>query len=226
MASPRPEAAIKDMVQGELRKVHTMCPGKVLSYDAATQTAKVELLVKKRYKDPETDEIVYDRALIIPQCPVAFPSGGGFSITFPLQEGDAVVVLFAERSLSEWKASPNNTPQEPFDGRVFNASDAIVIPGAPSPSRPLAGNATASNAVVVKAAEVRMGDATANKALAVAEEVEAKLNSFIAAFNIHNHVTPAGPTTSLIPSVFPAPVIPVPTVGAGAFDSSVAKVTS
>jgi hypothetical protein len=224
MASPRPEAAIKDMVQGELRKVHTMCPGKVLSYDAATQTAKVELLVKKRYKDPETDEIVYDRALIIPQCPVAFPSGGGFSITFPLQEGDAVVVLFAERSLSEWKASPNNTPQEPFDGRVFNASDAIVIPGAPSPSRPLAGNATASNAVVIKTTEVRMGDATASQALALASAVEAKLNSLISTFNNHVHtvttdtVTGVGATAiSITPE---GPVLP------GDFSSSVAKVTS
>jgi hypothetical protein len=223
MASPRPEAAIKDMVQGELRKVHTMCPGKVLSYDAATQTAKVELLVKKRYKDPETDEIVYDRALIIPQCPVAFPSGGGFSITFPLQEGDAVVVLFAERSLSEWKASPNNTPQEPFDGRVFNASDAIVIPGAPSPSRPLAGNATASNAVVIKTTEVRMGDATASQALALASAVEAKLNSFIAAYNTHIHPVLVSPSGAI--STTPTVSIEAP-VALDAFASSVAKVTS
>jgi hypothetical protein len=218
----RLEEAVRGAIQSEIKQMHTMCPGKVLAYDAATQTARVELSVRRRLRDPDTSEVVYDPPVVIPNCPVAFPSGGGMSITFPLDPGDPVVVLFAERSLSEWKASPNDNAKSPFDGRVFNAADAIVIPGAPSPARALSGDAWDSGAVVIKAGEVKLGDATAAQALAKASAVEAKLNELILVFNLHTHASLLLPP----PAVTPPPVPVMTTVPPGSLGSSVAKVTT
>lgn len=215
----RLESAIKNVAQAERRSIHTMVPGKVVSYDAGSQTAKVEILVEKRLRDPETREVTFEAYPILPDVPVAFPSGGGMSVTFPLEPGDAVLVIFAERSIAEWKASASNTAQEPFDARQHDVADAIAIPGGVSPSRALSGASVDPSAMVLRTPTLKIGDSTAAQALALASAVESKLNSLITIYNAHTHAVPSLGTSA-------PPIAQQTLVSPGEFDSSVAKVTS
>ena len=73
----------------------------------------------------------------MPNCPVLFPQGGGYSITFPLESGDPVKLSVAARSLDEW-LTDGGTDVEPADPRRFDLEDAIVEPGIRSFAQALA----------------------------------------------------------------------------------------
>ncbi len=59
--------------------------------------------------------------------PIIFPSGGGFLITFPLSEGDEVLVMFASRCIDAWWQSGGI--QRPLEYRMHDLSDGFAIPG-------------------------------------------------------------------------------------------------
>ena len=110
-------------------------PGVVTSYDAATQTATVQPVVRFRYTDTDGESKQYLPGPV-PNVPILYPSGGGYSLTFPFDTGDPVLLMVADRSIAEWKATgaEDNTPQH---FRRFDLSDAFAIPGGRSPADPL-----------------------------------------------------------------------------------------
>ncbi len=66
-------------------------------------------------------------------CPVIFAGGGGGVMTFPLAKDDRVLLVYAMRSLTDWKGlgTPNEDTDSttPRDKRHHSMTDAIVIPG-------------------------------------------------------------------------------------------------
>lgn len=147
-------------IRSQIAQVNTCLPGRIVSYDAATQTASVQLSVMFRRRDPATDEVVAYEPPIITGAPVAFPSAGAFSITWPLAKGDACFVHFASRSLDEW-ASVVADVHEPQDLRRFDLSDAIVEPALRSPASPIPAEGYASGAMVLRGTELRLGSSSA-----------------------------------------------------------------
>lgn len=109
-------------VESGLSDIHTCLPGTVESYDFATQKASVKPSIKKAYRDGETASMP-----VIEGVPVVFPRSGGASLTFPVESGDGVLLLFSERSLENWLQQGGE--QEPGDPRRMDLSDAIAIPG-------------------------------------------------------------------------------------------------
>lgn len=73
---------------------------------------------------------------------VAFPMGGGVSITFPLAVGDEVLVVFACRCIDGWWEQGG--VQLPAEFRFHDMSDGFAIPGVRSLARPLANVSTTS----------------------------------------------------------------------------------
>ena len=66
------------------------------------------------------------------ECPVFFPSGGDFCLTFPVLVGDECLVLFHDRELDNWLINgtgTNNQGLPPTTGRTHDISDAIVFVG-------------------------------------------------------------------------------------------------
>ena len=55
-----------------------------------------------------------------------FPSGGGFTLTFPLAVGDEVYVALAERCIDGWWQSGGVQPQAEF--RMHDLSDGFCFP--------------------------------------------------------------------------------------------------
>lgn len=117
-----PSDIMKQVVNYSLTNIHTCLPGEIVSYDYTKQKATVQPLLKKRYSDGTIQDLPE-----ITCVPVVFPSGNDFSIHWPLDAGDNVLLLFSERSIDEWLSKGGEVA--PLDPRKFDLSDAIAIPG-------------------------------------------------------------------------------------------------
>ena len=106
--------------------LHTSLPGKIVRYDATTQKADVQPLLKERYTDEAGATQVRDLP-VIPSVPVQFPGAGGYRITFPVAADDVGLVVFSEASLDKWLVSGGTV--DPADDRRHDLTDAVFLPG-------------------------------------------------------------------------------------------------
>ena len=106
----------------QVKEVYTAMPGVVLAYDPETRCASVRGAIDilttdgERIQRPELRDV-----------PVVFPSSAGFSLLFPLAEGDDVLLLFSMRGLQDWK--DDGAYAVPDEVSLFSEHDAIAIPG-------------------------------------------------------------------------------------------------
>lgn len=171
---------IRRAIEHGIARVHTSIPARVVSYDAARQTATVQITIRSRFRNAD-GQIVTFLPPPIPNVPVQFPSGGGCSLTWPLVEGDPVLLVFAERSIDEWRAQSGDD-HEPSDPRRFDLSDAVALAGVRSPADPLPADAVHASDVVIRG-NVRLGSAEAADLVALASKVEAALSALKAAID-------------------------------------------
>jgi len=103
-----------------------MLPGKVIDYDSGSQTATVMPLLKS----PVVDRYGFVQTIskpLISHVPVVFPGGGGFRITFPVQQNDNVSLIFSDQSLDLWKSYGGEV--DPIDLRIHDIGDCVAFPG-------------------------------------------------------------------------------------------------
>lgn len=116
------EAAHQAQIDGRLKDLHTCLPGIIVSFDSATQTASVQ---------PAIQRIFTERGAVnLPVCvdvPVAFPGGGNFVLTFPVQAGDECILWFGERAIDRWHIEGGT--QLPAEYRLHDLSDGLAIVG-------------------------------------------------------------------------------------------------
>ncbi len=120
------EELLELVLDNRQRGLHTSMPGRVESYDAATQTCDVLPQLKRQTPDGEGGYTVEDLP-VLPHVPVCFPRGGGFALTFPLQKGDFVLVVFSERAIGNWRQK--GEASNPGDLRMHSLAGAVAIPG-------------------------------------------------------------------------------------------------
>ncbi|QIG67656.1 baseplate assembly protein V [Rhizobium phage RHph_Y17] len=89
-------------------------PGKIVSFDPATQTATVQPLYKPKFNGTPVDmpELL--------EVPVRFSRAGGGAITFPVGAGDKVTLRPQMRSSENYLVDDEGSAS---DGRSFNLSD-------------------------------------------------------------------------------------------------------
>lgn len=213
--NPGFEDVLQEAINAARGLLHTMLPARVKTYNRTTQTAEVEFVVKGRRRDLDSGEWFTYTRKPVGRVPVAWLGGPGHSVTTDLQAGDFVIVLFAERDISQWLAS-GQVPAEPADTRLHDLSDAIAIPlGARPFTAPLDPTAYAAGALVVDGSDIRLGGSTATDFVALASKVLTELTALAnsvqtlqTAYNGHTHLDPVSGSTGT-PS---APVVtPVPT---------------
>jgi len=61
--------------------------------------------------------------------PVMFPSTNNSIISYPINKGDTVLLVYSQRSIDVWLASKDTRTVNPDDFSLHDASDAIAIPG-------------------------------------------------------------------------------------------------
>lgn len=108
-------------IKAALFDVHTVIPAEVLSYDPIKQQAQVKISINRVVNETEVEYPILDGIQVI------FPRSGAHGITFPLEKGDGVLLLFSERSLERWRTTGPGNP--PYDARRFDLNDAVAIPG-------------------------------------------------------------------------------------------------
>ncbi len=199
---------LKQAIENRLLDVHTALIAKVESYDPAKQQVSVSPVLKRAIKTLD-GEIIQEQLPVLSEVPVLFPRAGGFFISFPIQPGDFVQLVFNESSIDEWVA--DSASDEVYNER-FSLQGAVAIPGVSPESKPLSG-AHKTNFVAGKdngvqlhidGEKIRLGSAEASEALAIASKVKAELEKIKAAFNGHSHAfVPATPTTpaEILPSL-------------------------
>jgi hypothetical protein len=116
---------IRSALDSRLLDVHTSLPGRVKAYDAATQTADIEIVVNRAEADSK-GRTVSEVFPVIPNVPIAWARGGGYSMQFPLSAGDHVWLLFSEASTAQWRVS--GEVSDPGDLERHGLSYPIALP--------------------------------------------------------------------------------------------------
>lgn len=115
-------------------KIVGMLPARIKSFDKVTQTAEVTVSVQTLYADTKSKEGQSPKQ-ILTEVPVHIPSGGGWSITFDIEEGDTCVVCFSQIGYDHWlfddlDAAPSWYGKiAPHLRRSFSSQDGFAIVG-------------------------------------------------------------------------------------------------
>lgn len=123
---------LKSDVSGNLR---VAIPGIIKSFDAVTQTVKVQ---------PAVREIIYDGVgtpnhIDLPELldvPIIMPHAGDYAITLPIQQGDECLVIYADMCIDGWWQSGG--VQNQVELRRHDLSDGFAILGPWSQTKRLA----------------------------------------------------------------------------------------
>jgi len=73
------------------------------------------------------EEMEWINLPILADCPVVFPGGGGYSLTFPLKPGDEGLILISSRCIDAWWEAGGIQPQ--MELRMHDLSDGFFLPG-------------------------------------------------------------------------------------------------
>lgn len=139
---PAPDlTAVLEETKADLRyNFNSSNIGIIESFDASDQTASIRIAIKQVQNVAPDGTRFFVEYPLLKKCPVMFPSGGGFTLTFPVNAGDECIVLFNDRELDNWFL--NGGVQAPVSARSHDISDAIAIVGIRSNPRKLSGVST------------------------------------------------------------------------------------
>lgn len=111
---------VKRTVRKAMEETRVSMPARVLSYDAGSRLARVQVLQSELTADGKTVS-----QPVITDVPVFMPIGGGAAVTFPIAAGDEGVVWFADQDIGGWVAAGSGSPDS---GRRHALTDAMFMP--------------------------------------------------------------------------------------------------
>ncbi len=116
----------KTMIRCSKLGIRTMIPARVALYNAATQTADVQMQHNIVLGDDGDEQELLPS--IVPACPVAWPSAaaGTAYITMPLAPNDPGYLLISDRSLERWITQ--GVPVDPGSPLTHNIIDGVFHP--------------------------------------------------------------------------------------------------
>lgn len=113
-------------IEASLRGVWTAMPGRVESYNSATQAASIQLTVRSGYV-AENGERQSEAIAILNTVPVVHVGGGGYRTVYPVAKGDTALVVFTSRSMAQWLVQGDLV--DPGTDQHHSLSDAVAIVG-------------------------------------------------------------------------------------------------
>lgn len=120
-----PQVAMGASLDGRQAQIWTALPGVIESVDFGKLTASVQPTIQGQFRN--TKGVWQNQTMpLLVDCPVLFPGGGGFLMTFPLAAGDEVLVHFSSRCFDAWWQQGGVQPQAQF--RMHDLSDGFVAP--------------------------------------------------------------------------------------------------
>lgn len=191
---------LRKMLDGFEKGFRVASVGIINSFDAATQSAKVQIAVRERVFNITTRLFDNIEIPLLLDVPVQFPSAGGFSLAFPVAPGDECLVIFSDSCIDAWWQ--NGGIQNQIDVRRHDLSDGIAILGIKSKPNAVTAsnnsvqlrNAAGDVMVEVKNDVVNIGGGTFRKI------IDERVKTFFDA-HVHTSASPGNPTS--------APTIPL-----------------
>lgn len=116
-----PAEALFAATEAERREINTTLDGTIVSYDRATQRAKVQPKLERRFGDKVL------QAPVLEEIKVAMPGGGGFGVHYDMKPGDPVTLHVRQRSVDKSQTEGGDANGAP--GRMHDLSDALAYPG-------------------------------------------------------------------------------------------------
>jgi len=123
-AGDRPQTSLEKVIQiaidTALKELHTCLPAIVTKVDMVNQLIDAQVTIQRKLGDQ-----LINLPLLI-NVPIRYYKSKTFSITFPIEINDHVMIVFSERSIDNWLQ--NGGIQNPFDVRKHSLSDAFAFP--------------------------------------------------------------------------------------------------
>ncbi len=134
-----------EIIESHMIDVHVALPGCVQSYDPETQTATIQLQVKRTL--PKGDGTYVTESLpVLENVPVEFMRSKSFAVTVPIAAGDYGLVVFSEMSIDQWRSKGTDTT--PADIGRHTLTGGVFRPGLNPNASKLADAAHPTNMVV------------------------------------------------------------------------------
>ena len=114
------EKVIQTAIDSAIKEIHTCLPAVVTKVNYSEQLIDAQITIQRKM----AGELVNLPLLV--NVPVRYWRSKTFSITFPIEVNDHVLIIFSERSIDTWLTEGGI--QNPFDVRKFSLSDAFAIP--------------------------------------------------------------------------------------------------
>lgn len=137
---PSPVDAMALVLRGWQAGLWTAMPGIVKAFRTDSASGCVvdvqpSIQLRRRLTGPDGN-YEWVSLPLIPDCPVMFPGGGGFTLTFPIKEGDECLLVFANRCIDAWFEAGGDTNQQ-AELRMHDLSDGFAFVGVRSKPRTL-----------------------------------------------------------------------------------------
>lgn len=133
--------AVLAALEGWQSGLWTALPAIIESFDSATQTASLQPAIQARVQQPD-GSYKWETGPLLVDVPVHFPRGGGYALTFPVQQGDEALVVFASRCIDAWWESGG--VQRQAELRMHDLSDGMAFVGFSSTPNAITGFSTAA----------------------------------------------------------------------------------
>lgn len=114
------ENVVNTAIDTALKEVHTCLPAVVTKVDSANQLIDVQPTIKRKLGG----ELV--NLPLMPNVPIRYFKSATFSLTFPIEVDDHVLIFCSERSIDVWLTEGGI--KNPADIRKFSLSDAFALP--------------------------------------------------------------------------------------------------
>ncbi len=124
--TPTDAEMLEAIIASALIDVHVALPGQIQSYSPATQTATVQLQVK-RVLPASAGKFATEDLPVLENVPVEFLRTKTHMVTLPLVAGDYGLVVFSEMSLDQWRSKGENT--SPGDIGRHTLTGGVFRPG-------------------------------------------------------------------------------------------------
>lgn len=161
-------------LQQFIKDLYTALPGLIVVYNPETKRATIQPALNTIFTDGITSSLP-----ILQDVPVIFPAGGGYTLTFPLKNGDPVLILFSKSGIENFKT--NYKQGLPSDG-VMSLENAVAIPGfgalnitPASSSGFTAQSEDGANAIIIESEKVELKLGEVASVLLEEESIELKL---------------------------------------------------
>lgn len=136
-----PEEALRLALEGYTSGLWTALPGVIVNVNLEAMTVSVQPTIQGVNTNAQGNQQFVNLPVLL-DVPLVFPSAGGYTLTFPIKEGDEVLVVFASRAIDAWWQSGGIG--KPVEARMHDLSDGFAIPGPHSQATKLSDISTAS----------------------------------------------------------------------------------